>query len=293
MIAALGVLGVNLFVLASGFGLTLSAIKSPLVYIEFLKKRVLKIFPLYWLVLLFLFITGLLLGQSPDLIDFALHFFGLHSFSDQYVLSIQAPFWFIGTIFQLYLLFPILYYSVKRWGALPVLLIAILFKLVVDPFLVNLFSGGRFFSEYLVEFVIGIFMALHLKKFKFEVRPKIWLTILLITSLVGLFYLLLNVNLFQLRYAVLLLIYPLTAFLLSCFIFYSSNLVTSINTLITKLANLSYLVFLTHYLVLIKILDYGVINFGLLSDFLLLIPFFFVVAFVLNLILSRWIIIRT
>lgn len=116
-------LGVNLFVIASGFGLYLSQLKSgrAMRMKEFFKKRVWRLMPaaIFSIVLLF-FVKGLFLGdwavQNPYLN--ALPFLaGLNLFSDWWFFPpINGETWFLGLAVQLYLFFPLLVRLYEKLG---------------------------------------------------------------------------------------------------------------------------------------------------------------------------------
>ena len=105
-LASFGFLG---FFMLSGFVLTHRYMnEKKLHYFEFLKKRILRIFPLYYTaIILFIF-----LGEGISLRDLILHIFGLQTLF-RGVETLPAL-WFIGTIFKFYLIFPILLRLLKK-----------------------------------------------------------------------------------------------------------------------------------------------------------------------------------
>jgi peptidoglycan/LPS O-acetylase OafA/YrhL len=101
-----GDVGVDMFVILSGVGLTLGSTSSGGAG-RFLMRRFWRIYPAYWVAL-----TGFLLGDAyiwnkhfaPA--DVFLHYVGLHGwFGDAYALSINDSFWFVTLIVTLYLLY--------------------------------------------------------------------------------------------------------------------------------------------------------------------------------------------
>jgi peptidoglycan/LPS O-acetylase OafA/YrhL len=146
------------FVFLSGFGLYLNKnnrnINSTSKLFAFLKKRVLRIFPLYWIALiLFIIFLGYL---DMDFFFLLAHFFGMQ--------MIVAPIygwpiltlWFIGIIVIYYLIFIVLSFtgSIKR--LIPTSLV-ILFLFAI----LNIYTGlveYRFFYYYLF-FILGIISA--------------------------------------------------------------------------------------------------------------------------------------
>lgn len=128
-------LGVNLFVIASGFGLYLSHLKAgrAMKMKEFFVKRVWRLMPaaLFSLVVLF-FVKGLLLDQWVTLHPW-LNLFpflgGLNLFSDSWFFPpINGETWFLGLIIQLYLFFPLLVKFYERVGEKRFLLSLFLFS---------------------------------------------------------------------------------------------------------------------------------------------------------------------
>ena len=106
-----GQVGVDIFVLLSGVGLTLSS--ADLDMAGFLKRRLFRIYPTYWVVLTALILaSGHWLGRKYTGTDVILHYTGIHAFfGDRYALSISDPLWFITLILLCY----VLYLCVRRW----------------------------------------------------------------------------------------------------------------------------------------------------------------------------------
>jgi len=103
-----GDVGVDLFVILSGVGLAL----SPRVETAgpFLRRRLLRVFPAYWVVL-----TLCLLGNTHflqlrySLFDVGIHYLGIQAwFGDFFGFGINASFWFITLIASLYLVYALL-----------------------------------------------------------------------------------------------------------------------------------------------------------------------------------------
>jgi peptidoglycan/LPS O-acetylase OafA/YrhL len=97
-----GELGVDVFLMVSGFTLALSSVD--LSARQFFQRRFLRIFPAYWLALgLFLWMNWQFLGRTCPAGDIGLHVLGLHGFGpiDSFV-SINDSFWFIAMIVPAY-----------------------------------------------------------------------------------------------------------------------------------------------------------------------------------------------
>jgi peptidoglycan/LPS O-acetylase OafA/YrhL len=100
-----GDVGVDLFVILSGVGLALNPrVETAAV---FLKRRLMRIFPAYWVVLTVYLVANtyfLQLKYSP--FNIIVHYLGIHGwFGDVIGLGINDSFWFITLITSLYLLF--------------------------------------------------------------------------------------------------------------------------------------------------------------------------------------------
>lgn len=100
-----GDVGVDMFVVLSGMGLALgSKFTTPR---EFLTKRLLRIFPAYWIALtLFLLANTYILQKSYTTGNIITHYLGIHAwFGEIYALGINDSFWFITLILSLYVLY--------------------------------------------------------------------------------------------------------------------------------------------------------------------------------------------
>ena len=101
-VATVGGTGVHIFVICSGFGLYFSHLKHPYSFLDFLRRRFIKIFIPYIIVVA---ITAL----SPFLYDgnrldaFLSHLLLFKMFIPQYEESFGVQFWYISTLFQFYL----------------------------------------------------------------------------------------------------------------------------------------------------------------------------------------------
>jgi peptidoglycan/LPS O-acetylase OafA/YrhL len=103
-----GELGVDMFVILSGIGLSLSTSAESAG--RFLVRRFWRIYPAYWIALTAFIAADMyfknLRFTTPDIL---LHYVGLHGwFGDRYAMSINDSFWFITLIVTLYLLYPLL-----------------------------------------------------------------------------------------------------------------------------------------------------------------------------------------
>ena len=169
----LGEQGVQLFLIASGFGLTWSLLprnseKPDPSWRSFYKRRLWKLYPLWWFVHGLFLIISLLLrkGMALNQPQFYFSLLGIR-FTPETFYYFSPSWWFIGLLIQLYLIFPLLYRGLQRWGPMPLLLgtttIALTIRgiglyLIGDPYL-ELWSRGNIFITRLPEFVLGMVVA--------------------------------------------------------------------------------------------------------------------------------------
>ncbi len=113
--------GVQLFLIASGFGLAWGLLAgrgdAPLPYVWFLRRRVARVYPLWWGAHALILVPAFALG------------WGIFSLSKELLLSLAGlrvtpasfywafpAWWFIGLLLQLYAVFPLLWAAQRRWG---------------------------------------------------------------------------------------------------------------------------------------------------------------------------------
>ncbi|MFW9822720.1 MAG: acyltransferase family protein [Candidatus Thorarchaeota archaeon] len=181
------------FVFVSGFGLYLNPnnrnLDSSKKVLAFLKKRFLRIFPLYWVaILLFLFFIGYL---TMDPIYIISHFFGMQIIVAPYFGPPMLTLWFIGIIVIYYLIYVVLNLLRSIKWIIPTS-IAILFFFVLLNGLFGLVEN-RFFLYYSL-FILGIIMAhlytseryTRMKERLKEIRPGLRLLIPLCTAILSL-----------------------------------------------------------------------------------------------------------
>ena len=180
------------FVFVSGFGLYLNPnnrnLNSSKKLLAFLKKRFLRIFPLYWIaIILFLFFVGYL-DINPLYLIY--HVLGLQIIVAPYFGPPMLTLWFIGIIVIYYLIYIVLnlFESIK-W-IIPAS-IGILFFFVFLNWIFGLVEN-RFFLYYLL-FIFGIITALvyssseyaRVKERLRKMRSDVLLLIPLFTAILG------------------------------------------------------------------------------------------------------------
>lgn len=185
--AALGGTGVHIFIFCSGFGLYLSYLRSPKSYMEFLKRRFVKVYLPYVLVVLLSALIPYMYIDTDRLIAFFSHICLFKMFIPKYESSFGCQFWFISTIIQFYFIFlPLCFFKSKmsrRKFFFLSLGLSIFWWIVVSA-MGN--SGVRtwnsFFLQYLWEFSLGMCLAEYLREGK---EIKINYIQLLIAAVIG------------------------------------------------------------------------------------------------------------
>ena len=116
--ASLGGAGVHVFLLASGFGLYLSYKKNPLGYGEFLKKRFGKVYWPYAMVMLLWGLWFLFAKGAFPIKSISSHLLLYKMFDAELDVSLCYPFWFISTIIQFYICWPLIVRILGVGGAI-------------------------------------------------------------------------------------------------------------------------------------------------------------------------------
>lgn len=114
--ASFGGAGVHVFILCSGFGLYLSYLNKPLGYWNFLKKRFGKVYVPYIIVIALFAIWEFYKFGVVDWKAVASHVLLYKMFDSELDISICYPFWFISTIIQFYLCFPLIIRVTRTGG---------------------------------------------------------------------------------------------------------------------------------------------------------------------------------
>jgi len=160
--------GVHLFFLLSGFGLAWSASKDST--LQFYRRRMSKVWVPYVVVLTISWAAAAWLGIFPDGAGAWLAGVALYQmFSERYIESFGGHFWFISTIFQFYLVFPLLTRLQNKMSAN--VFLALAFSISIGWWLLVYFSGksdlrvwNSFFLQFLWEFAIGMALAREVKQ---------------------------------------------------------------------------------------------------------------------------------
>jgi len=169
--------GAHTFFILSAFGLyfSLSQNKNRIDKKWFIRRLVKVLFPYYLAVLIVcvsIVIYGILIADVP----LALRQFDLNagsfwatmllyrSFMDQYLFTINTAWWFVITILQFYLLFPLICYVYQRLPEKVFLLAALFINLFYQYFYSVAFDlhsavYSKLFPAYLFEYSVGIYLS--------------------------------------------------------------------------------------------------------------------------------------
>lgn len=170
-----GALGVDIFVILSGYLLALSCLRKESVqWVPFLKKRFLRIAPLYWFAIISILFLESLIGDGGEIINMQsvlYHFLGIHGLT-QYIFDLQGAWWFLTLILQLYLVFPVAWYISKKFRFSTVLISSLTLTILARfvPF-ANV-DGNYSLFAFLPDFIIGIGMANKLPKLECTLSIK-------------------------------------------------------------------------------------------------------------------------
>lgn len=126
--------GVDLFLLMSGYGLTVGMMKKPMPALEFYQRRLIKVFIPFWLVIIGLFVAdGVLLGIHYPATYILRSLLGLFPRASAFE-DVNSPFWYISWMLMFYVLFPLLFMRQRVW--LTALLLSVIANTlaVTDPF---------------------------------------------------------------------------------------------------------------------------------------------------------------
>ncbi|MFH1391619.1 MAG: acyltransferase [Candidatus Diapherotrites archaeon] len=163
-ILSYGFQGVGIFLVFSGAGLTYSALltNKKLVLKDWFFRRFMRIFPAYWLAIIFTVIFFPVVRQT----DLILHSFALNIFfRELFFFPGNSSLWFIGLLVQAYLFFLILFHLGKKFGFTNLFAVSFLVSVITRILLLSFILD---FNEYLfisiifsrlAEFSLGLLLA--------------------------------------------------------------------------------------------------------------------------------------
>ncbi len=156
--------GIHLFFFLSGYGLGMSKYSSA---IDFYRRRFSKVLIPYFVFVTLIFLVNIFLPLYAEngWKDYLAHIFLYKMFSNQSIGSFGFHLWFMSTLVQLYLFFPILINLMKRLKPIFVVITTLLVSISYILWVVN--SGhayerpwNSFFLTYLWEFALGVALGL-------------------------------------------------------------------------------------------------------------------------------------
>ena len=157
-----GALGVDLFVILSGFLLTRSIMaKKTVNWNIFLKKRFLRIFPLYWFAIAVLVILDFSIGSENATFNLAsifYHILGVQGFT-QYIFDMEGAWWYITLIIQLYLIFPVFCWLNEKLSSKYLLVVIVVVSIGARFVPLANVNGNYSLFAFLVDFYLGIVVA--------------------------------------------------------------------------------------------------------------------------------------
>ena len=160
-VLAFGGAGVHVFILCSGFGLYLSHLRKPLSYPQFLRRRFSKIWLPYAIAV---GLWGLWALATKGLFPWrqaASHWLLYKMFSNELDTSLCYPYWFISTIIQFYLAWPLIVKLMRwRYGLAVCIGVSLAWSTLVGVLgYGEMRPWGSCFLQYLWEFCLGMWMA--------------------------------------------------------------------------------------------------------------------------------------
>lgn len=171
-----GAFGVDFFVIISGYVLSISVSQKEIDWSLFMKKRFLRIFPLYWIALLSVLLVEISVGSNKEnfqLLSILLHLLGIHGFT-KFIFDLQGAWWFISLIIQLYLLFPVLWFFVCKFSR-AYIFVFIIIMTVSARFIhfANIDSNYSVFA-FLASFLFGIYLSKNRNEMRYCIHPFGW-----------------------------------------------------------------------------------------------------------------------
>ncbi len=250
----LGDQGVQLFLVASGFGLTYSALKSSkkIEFFSFIKKRLGRIMPEWWVLHILFIITFLLIGFGlpPTSWRTVASFIGIR-FLPSTMYYFSPAWWFIGLLIQLYLIFPFLFRYLQGEKMIRRIILIIIGAVVIravgliifDKYL-DWWSRGAVFISRFPDFGFGMLLAALVVKHPEVIKRYttglksflLWFTIWMIGNITSFFLLGMSVA------------FLLTAAGLFMMLYMAANSIqANTNSPIKWLGRNSYSLFLVHH----------------------------------------------
>lgn len=270
----IGMLGVGMFVIVSGYALMISTERQQsLLY--FAKKRFLAIFPLFWTAYILTVMSSYLYyGALPHHANpwtLLLSFIGMDGFLryriENYYLVGE---WFIGMILILYTMFPILKWMILKNTAATIACY-LMFSLIVDHYYHDIFKISKWMNPLFQANLLLFGMAWYRLRDKLNILSgSAWVVSISLLGAVG----------YVLPVIMQSILYPVCLFSVLAFVFNLAYIPTFIKNILLKIAELSFPAFLVHHTIIYYIMPYykspnGAYEFIVLSAVIVLISLFF------------------
>lgn len=178
--------GVHMFILCSGFGLYLSHLRRHLSYTEFLSRRMQKVYLPYCIAVLLWVVYYAIKTHTVSWNSVASHLFLYKMFDGDLDVSICYHYWFISTIIQFYICWPLILRLMQLKRGL-MIAFAISFSWSVAVGSMNLEESrvwGSCIFQYLWEFCLGMTLAKNAASIEGRIRELGFIKIAL-TAIVG------------------------------------------------------------------------------------------------------------
>ena len=191
----LGHYGVQIFIFISGVGLALSMQNRSRNWGVFMVERLKKLYPLMIIGFIFFFFVTIIgnwkLLDWVEYREFVYKLLFLHTFNitKNSAVSLSGPWWFFGLIFQLYVLFPLLFKVIKKYNikAFAVICLISFVWLYISQFVYSPKAGIYLLHNapgHLPVFALGILFALNPeKRIHF-----VWVILAFVLFILGNFY---------------------------------------------------------------------------------------------------------
>ena len=156
-LSTFGGVGVDIFLLLSGFGLTMSALSKSRPMLDFYLRHAKKVYLPMWIVVAFLFVADFfLLGRAYGLGYIAHTFAGFFSSADLWA-DVDSPLWFFTLILWFYFLFPLLFSRRRSWfSAIAIAAVTSVAVMVAAPLLPGV---TYLYALHILAFPLGILLA--------------------------------------------------------------------------------------------------------------------------------------
>lgn len=248
-----GFIGTVLFIMVSGFSLTYTY-RNTALSLRSLKgyfvKRAVRIFPLYWTSMSFIFMYNVFQKKIPERIpifSYLLSVLALDGFLFSFFKFRALVYvnWFIGFILVLYILFPLVMFLFKKLEGYKVLVTTFVISIITLDVFKGKLGGITYRIPFvrLFEFSLGMLLGLYYQKARRYVSFKNFIITLICASII--------LRILQLAkpFRGLYILLGISFFLLF-FTFPFDNLSERVKNIITALAKKSYGIFLVHHFIL-------------------------------------------